>query len=267
MSKVLGPLFSLDARGTIKKTLVFQGAGASGKVNQYKKQKDAETERQLLVRTLFDEARQRWNAASSETKAFWNAKAKFRKKTGYDLFLQNSINNLRTMDYTILHKIPMTRIKKGAKPPDDEVVGLFYCLKFGEEGVEANEEFVFASIHILTDYKPGSDINIALYWFSLNETTGSVKWEVSVVSVEHDSAETPVKAPTVETILSAVNPNLSGIKETAKVVFPGSLFDVHDVLGIKIKRKSADVQDTLSGDVHLLMLECYYTSDRLGEKV
>ncbi len=87
MSKVLGPLMSLDAKGTIRKTIVFQGSIASGKVNKYKKQKDAETERQLLVRTLFDEARQRWNAASSDIKAFWNSKAKFRRKTGYDLFL------------------------------------------------------------------------------------------------------------------------------------------------------------------------------------
>lgn len=267
MSKVLGPLFSLDAKGTLKKTIVFQGAIASNKVNKYKKQRDAETERQLLVRTLFDEARQRWNAADSATKAFWNGKARFRNKTGYDLFLQHSINNLRTMDYKKIEQLGAIRFKKGEKPPDEHIDGLYHCLVFGNEEVVLNEEYIFATFHILTDHKPGSDICFALHWFSPTEISGNVKWEFSVVSIESNNSDKVTDTPEVQTLLSAPNPNLGALVKTPDIIFSGSLFGVHDIVGIKVKRLSADAEDTLIGDAHLITVEGCYISDRLGEKV
>ena len=117
MSKVTGPLFSLDAKGTLKKAIVFQGTIASGKVNKYRKQKDAETVRQLLVRTLFGEARGRWNALDSAGKEVWNKKAEGLNKIGYGLFVQHSIKNLRTMDYKKTKVYEVQKIRAGAKPP------------------------------------------------------------------------------------------------------------------------------------------------------
>jgi len=258
---------SLEAKGKMKNILVFQGAKATSKVNIYKKQKDSQTERQLLVRTLFDEARQRWNSLTDEQKSVWNDEAKYKNKTGYDIFIKYSINNLRTMDYSKCLKVDMTRFKKGAKPPLDHIDGLFYCLEFEEVVLEANEQFVFATLHIPKDYKPNSDMGIELNWFSDSEIVGSVKWEISLVSVTPDTADTAEDTPTVETVISVVSPNLGALKITEDAVFSGSLFSDHDVVGIKVKRKSADVADTLTGSAHLLMLEFCYISDRLGEKV
>ncbi len=171
------------------------------------------------------------------------------------------------MDYIKLEKVEMEKVKKGAKPPDDNIIGLFYTLSFGAEAVEGNEEFVFATFHILSDFKPSSDLQIALYWLSEGQNSGVAKWEASLVSILHDSAETLEKAPTVETILSTANSNLGGLVETNKITFSGTLFRLHDIVGIKIKRKSSDVADTLVGVADLVMLEYYYTSDRLGEKI
>jgi len=267
MAKVKGGLFSLEAKGTLKKTLVYQGSQSGGKVNLYKKKVDKQTERQLLVRTLFDEARQRWNASTMAIKTFWNQKAKHKNKTGYDLFLSNSIINLRTMDYEEFHDFPVSILKKGAKPPTEASCGLFACLNFGEEGVEANEEFVFVKFHIPSNHKPGSNIEFALYWLSEGETTGDVLWEISLVSVEADTDQTPGDSPTVKTVVSTVNPDLVGLAETDRITFDGSLFNIHDVVGIQIKRKSSDALDTLSGDASLIMVERYHISDRLGKKV
>ena len=37
------------------------------------------------------------DASSNEVKAFWNQKARFKKKTGYDFYIKYSINNLLTI--------------------------------------------------------------------------------------------------------------------------------------------------------------------------
>ena len=267
MSKVIGPLFSLDAKGTLRKTLVFQGAIAGGKVNKYRKQKDAESERQLLVRTLFNEARQRWNAASSEIKAFWNLKAKFRKNTGYDLFIQNSINNLRTMDYKKSLFFTTESVKKGAKPPVEGLEGVFYYLEFEEQGVALNEQYIFLSFRIPRDYKPGASLKLRLAWYSDDQTTGDVKWEIQVGHVLAGSNDKVDDVPHTYTWIDTTRPIAKELCLSAGIEFSDCGFVAGDVIGIILKRKSADVLDTLNNGARAILARIRYTSDRLGEKV
>lgn len=267
MSKVTGPLFSLDAKGTIRKTIVFQGCIASGKVNQYRKQKDAESERQLLVRTLFDEARQRWNAASSEIKAFWNAKAKFRNKTGYDLFIQYSINNLLTMDYkkSLIFTVQdcdlaSVKVTCGAE-------GSFSYMDFQDVEVEGLEPFIYLSFRIPRDFKPNSSLRLRISWYSDDQASGDVKWEMKVGRLRVNSGDKVDDAPQIYIWIDTTNPTAKELCITDGVEFGNPLFLAGDVVGIIIKRKSADVLDTLTGGARAVLVRCRYISDRLGEKV
>lgn len=267
MSKVTGPLFSLDAKGTLKKAIVFQGAIASGKVNKYRKQKDAESERQLLVRILFDEARQRWNAASSETKVLWNNKAKFKNKTGYDLFLQHSINNLYTMDYKKSLSFFIETLKLGAKPPVGGIEGVYSYLEFQEQALEANEQYIFISFRIPRSYKPGAEFRLRVAWYSDAEILGDVKWEIQVGHVLADTSEKVDDSPHTFTWIDTTRATAKEICLTDGVDFCGCALVAGQVVGVTLKRKSADVLDTLSGGVRVILVRCRYISDRLGEKV
>jgi len=267
MSKVVGPLMSLEAKGTLKDTLVFQNSFASGKVNRYKKKVDEETERQLLVRLLFNEGRQRWNALSDDDKDVWKIKAKYKNKTGYDLFLQNSINNLRTMDYKKTLDFNVEVVKKGAKEPVSGIEGVHTYLEFQNQGLEANEQYVYLSFVVPRDYKLGGSFKVRMAWYSNDQTEGDVKWEMQVGHVLAGSSEKVDDAPHIYTVVDTTRPTAKELCLSDGIEC-GNLSLAHgDVIGVIIKRKSADVLDTLNGGARVILFRCRYISDRLGEKV
>ncbi len=96
MAKVEQPLFSITAKGNIKKTIVFTSFRGQARVKWFKASPDARSHAQLLQRGIYSEAVDVWNEMSVEQKAPFQELAKGQYKTGYNLFLS---------DYLLTHEI------------------------------------------------------------------------------------------------------------------------------------------------------------------
>ena len=93
MPKVTGPLFSLDAKGTLAGAITYQGTPKGPRVGRVPRHKDALSDAQLAHRELFLEARDAWLALSPEEKAQWTATGQLSQMTGWNAFLKDYILN------------------------------------------------------------------------------------------------------------------------------------------------------------------------------
>ena len=89
MPKVKGPLFSVNARKSLGKTLTYQGRPGGTAVYPYKKPKVPLTDRQLRQRDLIKWCVYQWQQLSDGTKAEWEARAKGQGQSGYSYFLKH----------------------------------------------------------------------------------------------------------------------------------------------------------------------------------
>lgn len=96
MAKAKGPLFSVSASGKIKHRLTYSHKKVGNIVRLQRKNKDAQTDDQLLERGKFQDAVAAWNGLSSEQKAAWNLLAGGTSRSGYNLFLKYQISGLMT---------------------------------------------------------------------------------------------------------------------------------------------------------------------------
>lgn len=72
MSKVIGPLLSLDAKGRLGGSIYYSRYLGGVKVNRNYKKKDAQSEAQLVQRQYFSIARDYWSSLSPAEKQLWN---------------------------------------------------------------------------------------------------------------------------------------------------------------------------------------------------
>jgi len=93
MSKVTGPVLSLDAKGKLRKKLIFQKRPSGHAVYLYKKPGSREpftpSVSQKSQRTIIGNLVAQWKALSTEMKNAWNEAAKVigYVGTGYHLFI------------------------------------------------------------------------------------------------------------------------------------------------------------------------------------
>ena len=87
MAKVKGPLFSLNASGSVGDLMTFSARISGPQVRYQKKQKDVITGARTEQREFFKEAVEAWNALSEEEKEEYNERAKPLALTGYNLFI------------------------------------------------------------------------------------------------------------------------------------------------------------------------------------
>ena len=87
MAKAKGPLFSLNASGSVGKLMTFSARKSGPQVRYQKKQKDVITDARTEQRDFFKEAVEAWNALSEEEKEEYNTRAKNLDITGYNLFI------------------------------------------------------------------------------------------------------------------------------------------------------------------------------------
>lgn len=72
MAKLKGPLFSLDARGSVGPALTYSSRRSGSQVRFQKKQQDVITAARTTQRDYFEEGYAAWNTLSSEEQQQWN---------------------------------------------------------------------------------------------------------------------------------------------------------------------------------------------------
>jgi len=88
MSKLIGPLLSLKASGSIAGNLTFSERKTGSQVRFQKKQKDVLTSDRVAHRARFLEAVASWNVLSEEEKLDYKHRAVSLAMTGYNLYLK-----------------------------------------------------------------------------------------------------------------------------------------------------------------------------------
>jgi len=88
MAKVTGPLFSIDARGTLADVLSYQRGFGKHRVMRKPGHRDAETALQQTQRAKFEAAIAYWKALSAVEKAGYNVLADPMQMTGYQYVLK-----------------------------------------------------------------------------------------------------------------------------------------------------------------------------------
>ena len=93
MVKVKGPLFSLTASGKIAERLVFSVRSSGQQVRFQKKQKDVLTASRLTQRGAYLQGVNAWKILTDNEKMEWITEAKPIQMTGYNLYMQNYLND------------------------------------------------------------------------------------------------------------------------------------------------------------------------------
>lgn len=89
MAKVKAPLFSIDARGNIKRTLVYTFRKGVNIVKYFTASPDPNTHAQILQRGLYSKAVDAWNDLTGDQKLLWNNYIGGDVLTGYNAFIKN----------------------------------------------------------------------------------------------------------------------------------------------------------------------------------
>ncbi len=91
MAKVKNPLLSLDARGTLAKSITFTHRHAGSIVQLKPVSVDRKSTGQLLQRAVFTGCVEEWLALSEADKSSWRVLSSGKNQTGYSLFMQGCL--------------------------------------------------------------------------------------------------------------------------------------------------------------------------------
>ncbi len=92
MAKVTGALYSISASGNIKKTIVYTSFRNTPVVKRFSKPTDLDTDEQQAIRGVYKDGTIAWNNLSEFEKDVYKERAKTKKMTGFNLFMQEYLN-------------------------------------------------------------------------------------------------------------------------------------------------------------------------------
>ena len=94
MVKIVSPLFSESASGSIAKNITYSKRASGQQVRFQKKQKDVSSFERTIQRDYYNKAVSAWNDLNDVEKQSWRVSAKSKHFTGYNLFIKIYIDNL-----------------------------------------------------------------------------------------------------------------------------------------------------------------------------
>ena len=94
MVKVTGPIFSVDAKGTLGGAITYQGGSGKHRVIRVPTHKDAGSGDQLTQRALFLGAAARWHLLGAEDKADYEVFGVVYHMTGYNWHMKLYLSGL-----------------------------------------------------------------------------------------------------------------------------------------------------------------------------
>lgn len=155
---------------------------------------------------------------------------------------------------------------RGASDPElrDFRSGMYLYAFSGTTG--ANE--VYTTVHILHDWKPGTDIYPHVHWgHKIAAPTGDVVWQIDYSIAKGFSQEAFPTPITISAQQTAGTVHYHQIVETSSVI-PAASIEVDAVVLMRIYRNSAHGSDTFENDAFLMQVDLHYESDgrRTNEK-
>jgi hypothetical protein len=94
MAKVFAPLMSLDASGSLGKSLVFSKWKGINYARRYLIPMNPNTSNQERIRSYFSQAVNSWHAEGAEVKERWNLAVRGRPMTGFNYYVAQYIKYL-----------------------------------------------------------------------------------------------------------------------------------------------------------------------------
>lgn len=91
MSKVTGPLFSMDASGALGDAIVFSKWKGIAYVRAFAIPSNPQTVKQVNLRNAFTLAVDYWQAQDAPAKEVWNTFAEGTKKSGFNQFVERAL--------------------------------------------------------------------------------------------------------------------------------------------------------------------------------
>jgi len=90
MTKVIGPCFGLDARGTLGKSVTYSIRRGVNYVRNFVSPKDKKSATQLAHREVFQDGVSKWRFGyiSASDKEYWDSYASGTSESGYNRFLR-----------------------------------------------------------------------------------------------------------------------------------------------------------------------------------
>jgi hypothetical protein len=90
MAKVTGPLFSLDARGSIGKSITYSIWKGLNYVRRLVVPENPNTDDQVVVRTIMTDGSQKWSdgTITASDKLLWNAFAEGKAFSGFNAYMK-----------------------------------------------------------------------------------------------------------------------------------------------------------------------------------
>ena len=90
MTRVIGPCFSLDARGQLGKSVVYSIRRGVNYVRNFATAKNPKTEAQLEHRSAFQDgaSKWRWGVIGTYAKSRWNTYAEGTSESGWNRFMR-----------------------------------------------------------------------------------------------------------------------------------------------------------------------------------
>jgi len=137
MAKLLAPLFSFIAKGTIAKLVTFDRYAKTNIARIIPAHKDAKTAAQQLQRTKFQEAVEEWYLMTPEEKAAYETEGTKHHMTGYAWFMRAFLLNPAPRTFLELEDTPDSYVAQALK---------FLRVKATEDALE------FATVSVEPDY-------------------------------------------------------------------------------------------------------------------
>lgn len=152
MPRVVGPLFSGRASGSLGDGISFQGMSKGVRVEKRPRHKDRKSDVQLSHRALFKEAASSWRVLSPEGKAEYEDRASGLAMTGYNLYVAEYLLEAGMVDEKV--KVSVTDLVAGylaAKLAAGDGVGLEVLNEGAEEQLQISHVLA-ASGDLHTEY-------------------------------------------------------------------------------------------------------------------
>lgn len=155
---------------------------------------------------------------------------------------------------------------RGANDPalTDFRSGMYLYAFSGTAGV--NE--VYTAVHILHDWKPGTDIYPHVHWaHKIASPTGDVVWQIDY-SIAKGFSQEAFPAPTTITATQTAGTQYHHQIVESSTVIPAASIETDAVVLMRVYRDSAHGSDTFENNAFLMQVDLHYESDgrRTNEK-
>ena len=142
--------------------------------------------------------------------------------------------------------------KLGAPGPSEPVIGNFSVLEFTGSGAAQS---AYSSFHIPTDWAIGTDIDVDVHWAPVDDSTGTVVWQMSWSAVASNANEILDGTSTITFVLDDAQLLQDELLQTDNMTISGASLTREDTIGICIFRDPSHISDDYVSGASLVWID------------